>query len=96
MNEFILSPIKIGDLDSLIQNAVEKALKAQTPAPLPEPEKFAYSIKEAADYFRVCPVTFHQWKKKGLVKHVQHGRKLIIDLNGTMANLQKRKGVSHE
>mgnify|MGYP006292656053 CR=1 FL=1 len=49
--------------------------------------QYAYSIKEAADHFRVSTVTFQKWKNEGIVHYAQYGRKLIIDLEKTMKNL---------
>ena len=60
-----------------------------------EPQKkYAYSIQEGADEFHVSTVTFQAWKNKGLVKYIQQGRKLIIDLPGTMELLAKKKRVN--
>ncbi len=58
------------------------------------PQKlFAYSIKEAAEFFHVSPVTFQDRKNKGFVKFTQHGRKCIIDLPGTLELLNNKKRV---
>jgi hypothetical protein len=52
---------------------------------------YAYSIAEAAKYFHVSQVTFQMWKNSGFVKYTQHGRKLIIDLPGTLELLGTKK-----
>jgi hypothetical protein len=57
-----------------------------------EPQKqYAYSIRECSEYFHVSPVTFQMWKNSGFVKYTQHGRKLIIDLPGTLELLNNKK-----
>jgi hypothetical protein len=95
--EQVFFNVPLSKLEPIFKRWVKEALTESLKVALtPEPEKFAYSVKEAAEYFHICPVTFFQWKKKGLVKYTQYGRKFIIDLNGTMENLQKReKGLSH-
>ena len=68
------------------------ASKFQIPEKQAVPVKqFAYSIKEASLYFHVSTVTFQAWKNRGLVKYIQTGRKLIIDLTATMEGLSMKK-----
>jgi hypothetical protein len=54
-------------------------------------KQFAFSIKESADFFQCSPVTFQKWKNSGFVKYSQIGRKLIIDLPGTLELLGNKK-----
>lgn len=89
--EFILTTPE--NLRLEVENAVSRALANIQPRPEPkEPQKqFAYSIKEGADFFQCSPVTFQSWKNSGYVKYTQHGRKLIIDLPGTLELLDNKK-----
>ncbi len=76
-----------------VEAAVSRALANQAPqqqTKVPQKE-FAYSIKEGADFFQCSPVTFQSWKNSGFVKYTQHGRKLIIDLPGTLELLNTKK-----
>ena len=64
---------------------------AESIQPVEPQKKNAYSIKEGAEYFHVSTVTFQLWKNKGFVKYIQQGRKLIIDIPGTMELLACRR-----
>lgn len=70
---------------------IETLLAEFKKVPKIEVKQTAYSIREGADFFHVSPVTFMNWKRKGLVKYTQVGRKLIIDLPGTMELLSAKK-----
>ena len=80
------------ELVSVISSAIKSNLHLpQQSVNIESKKQFAYSIVEAANYFSCCPATFQSWKNKGYVKYVQHGRKLIIDLQGTIDLLNKKK-----
>lgn len=86
--------LSVGELIEIVK-AELTIIQNPTPIPKIEPQKqFAYSIKEAAEYFHISPVTCQSWKNKGYVKYRQQGRKLIIDLQGTLDLLgSKKKGT---
>jgi hypothetical protein len=76
-----------------VEAAVSRALANQQPRKetIEQQKQHAYSIKEGADFFKCSPVTFQRWKNEGYVKYVQHGRKLVIDLQGTLELLNTNK-----
>ena len=82
----------VGELVGAIVKEVIANQPIQTPIIKESQKQFAYSIREGADFFHICQPTFQRWKNEGFVKYTQHGRKLIIDLDGTMELLNSKKG----
>lgn len=83
--------LTVGELIGAIKAELSAITRPQQ-LPVSEPIKQnAYSIREGAEFFHVSPVTFQSWKNSGFVKYTQHGRKLIIDLPGTLELLNTKK-----
>jgi hypothetical protein len=94
MNENLLNK----PVSYLTTGELMTAIRTEVMANLPQPQQiqetqkqFAHSIKEASVFFYCSPVTFQRWKNEGFVKYTQHGRKLIIDLDGTMELLNSKR-----
>ena len=85
-NPFQLIESRLSKIENLLFE-----LKSEPKKELENSKQYAYSIREGAEFFHVSKVTFQVWKNKGLVSHTQIGRKLIIDLNGTLELLSVRK-----
>jgi hypothetical protein len=90
MDIILTSPQQLRELINECLN--NKPVEAQQLTTKPE-KQYAYSIREAANWFHVSTVTFQDWKNHGFVKCVQHGRKLIIDIPGTLELLSTKKGT---
>lgn len=81
----ITTPQQLREIITECLNIRPVEIKTEEPT-----KKYAYSIREGANEFHVSTVTFQDWKNRGLVKYIQQGRKLIIDLPGTMELLKNQ------
>lgn len=88
MTELILTTPE--QLRQIIRDCLNERTEPQLPE---EPQKkYAYSIREAAKELHVSTVTFQSWKNAGLVDYIQQGRKVIIDIPGTIELLANNRG----
>lgn len=77
MNDILLTPIRLCELEILIQNSVERALfennKKQTTTQ--SPEEFL-TIQQVSKLLGVSLVTLHKWKKEGKIKFHRFGSRI--------------------
>lgn len=77
MNDIILTPIRLCELEILIQNSVERALsennKKQTTTQ--SPDEFL-TIQQVSKLLDVSLVTLHKWKKQGKIKFYRFGSRI--------------------
>lgn len=82
MKDILFTPIRLNELETLIQNSVERAMKAQDFKQVeptePVGSKKLYSIKELANFLQVSTVTAQRYKNDGL-PCMQYGRKVCFD-----------------
>jgi predicted DNA-binding transcriptional regulator AlpA len=70
----LFSPIRLHQLELLIEKSVEKVFNKTTPTPLPTPpeEKFL-DQKQVAELLQISGVSVWQWEKKGLLQSYRIG-----------------------
>lgn len=77
MNDILLTPIRLCELEILIQNSVERALfennKKQTTTQ--SPEEFL-TIQQVSKLLGISLVTIHKWKKQGKIKFHRFGSRI--------------------
>ncbi|WP_040298607.1 helix-turn-helix domain-containing protein [Arcticibacter svalbardensis] len=74
MENLILSPISIANLELLIQRSVIAAIAQTQPAPTPTELPQTYTISELATYLKCTKQTIHAYKKRGIFPYYQTGR----------------------
>lgn len=101
MNDLVLSPILISELEILIDNAVTRAIKRQSPQPEPVTQGNDYiTRKQAAELLHCSLVSLHAWAKQGKIKLYHFAEKTYLNKSEVMAAMQpvnydlKKKGGS--
>lgn len=62
--DILLSPIKLGELEHLIDHSVEKAISRFQSTPQ-EPKEDYLTRQETADFLKIDLSTLYHWTKKG-------------------------------
>lgn len=77
MNNLLLSPIRLDELEILIQNSVEKAFKSQNPPELPDSDRW-FDLQELCNYLPDKPAkpTVYGWVASGLIPCHKGAKKL--------------------
>lgn len=99
MQDILFTPIRLNELETLIQNSVAKAFNEhqqsgnQTSEPTTE-RKTLHSIRELADFIGCSTVTAQKLKNSGKIPSRQAGRKVMFDTNEVLKAMEqgKRKG----
>ena len=79
MNELFLSPIKLNDLEILIQNSVKKALNESTQTTTGQPDtEQLLNVKEAAAFLNLTPYTLYGMVSRGEIPVNKKGKKLMF------------------
>lgn len=83
MTDILFTPIRLNELEMLIQNSVTKALKENqqngNQTTLPPERKTLHSIRELSEFIGCSTVTAHAYKKSGRIPCRQIGRKVMFD-----------------
>ncbi|GAA4824749.1 helix-turn-helix domain-containing protein [Algivirga pacifica] len=67
-----------GDLEQLLENAINKALNRARNEKLTQSDEELLSIREVADYLSVTEVTIHNWKRAGKLKYKKIGNRVFF------------------
>lgn len=83
MNDIILSPIKLDELQSLIQESVRVALSENQQSktknvPQSHADDLKLNIKQLAEYLHCSLPTIHKYKKDGVIPFYRLGRKVYF------------------
>ena len=79
MNELFLSPIKLNELEILIQNSVKKALNESTQTTTGQPDtEQLLNVKEAAAFLNLTPYTLYGLVSRGEIPVNKKGKKLMF------------------
>jgi excisionase family DNA binding protein len=88
MNEsFILSPIQLTELETILRNCVKSELEKISLAP-PQPEEELTTTEEATKILRVSKVTLSKWRKEGRIKFYRIGTRIRFKKSDLLAALQ--------
>ncbi len=81
MNDVLLTPIRLNELELLIQNSVERAMKACDPKQINthEPQSFIKGIHGLAKFLGISPARAQKLKNEGVFPFWQDGRTLLFD-----------------
>jgi excisionase family DNA binding protein len=81
MNDILFTPIRLNELETLIEHSVERALKAQTPKPDAEPEQNELlTIQQASELLHLTVPTIYTKSSKGELPGVyKQGKRLYFD-----------------
>lgn len=86
VNDLILSGIPISELEILIDNAVTRAIKRQSPPPAPAPQSNDYiTRKQAAELLHCSLVSLHAWAKQGKIKLYHLSGKTLLRKSEVLA-----------
>lgn len=96
MQNLILSPVPLSELEILIDNAVTRAIKRQQPK---EPEPDGYITRaEVCKLLHITLPTVHAWMKQGKLKAYHVGGQTLFKESEVMESVQpvnydlKKKG----
>jgi len=95
MTDILFTPLRLNELETLIQNSVTKALNEHqlsgnsNPDQTPE-HKTLYSIKDLADFIGCSTVTAQKIKNSGRIPFRQVGRKILFDTLDVSKALEHR------
>ena len=74
MSDLILSPIRLNELEALIEKSVRKAIVSHKQETL---EKL-FSITEAAEFLSLAPQTLYGFTSKRLIPFMKRGKRLYF------------------
>ena len=77
MEDIILSPIKLSDLEILIQNSVERAFKASQ-SKNETPQEDLMAVKEAASFLDITVSTLYIKTSRNEIPFMKKGKKLYF------------------
>lgn len=80
MNDVLLSPIRLNELETLIQNSVERALKAINPKP-GEPSNQTeqlFTIRQASDFLSLAVPTIYSKVSRGEIPFMKRSKRLYF------------------
>ena len=77
MNDVLLSPIRLKELEALILNSIEKALSNQSRIPEKEEGKFL-TVQQAADFLNLTPPTIYSKVSKGEIPFMKKSKRLYF------------------
>ena len=79
MNDLLFTPIRLSELELLIQNSVEKALKLHPVSQYPstQPEQLL-TIEEAAEFMRLSKATLYSKVSKGDLPFMKRSKRLYF------------------
>lgn len=85
------------ELEKLIEEATGRAFKTfKKESERDKPEKQFVTIKEAADLLRVSKQTIRNYISKGIIDSKKIGRKLLVNKQSIMKNLEKVKSIKYK
>lgn len=78
MNDVLLSPIRLSELETIIQNSVERALKAYQPKQVEKngDSERLLTVKEAACFLNLSVHTIYSKVSRGELPVMKQGKKL--------------------
>lgn len=76
MSDILFSPIRLSELELLIENSLRKILLTQDRKPSAQPDNLI-TRKEAADTLRVTLPTLHSYTLEGKIKGYRIGRRVL-------------------
>ena len=78
MNDVLLMPLKLSELERLIENSVSKAINSNQ-FKEPHKEKGIYLTKqEAAKLLKVSPGSIDNYRRRGQIQSYQIGRNVLF------------------
>lgn len=77
MNDVLLSPIRLKELEALISNSIEKALNKQNRFPEKEEGKFL-TVQQAADFLDLTPPTIYSKVSRGELPFMKRSKRLYF------------------
>ncbi|MFN3761268.1 MAG: helix-turn-helix domain-containing protein [Algoriphagus aquaeductus] len=99
MNDVLLTPIRLNELEQLIENSVERAMKAfgskQAEASTQSSEK-PLSISEAADFLNLSVPTLYSKVSRGQLPVMKRGKRLYFSLPELSDYLKAGRKKSNE
>ena len=99
MRDLLLSPIRLNELETLIQNSVERAMKAHKPSQneLGTQTEQLFTIKEAADFLNLAVSTIYSMVSRGELPFMKRSKRLYFSKIELMDYLKAgRKGTIAE
>ena len=80
MNDILLSPIRLNELEILIQNSVERALNAQQDkqANRSEHPEQLFTIQQAADFLSLAVPTIYSMVSRGELPYMKRSKRLYF------------------
>ncbi len=98
MNDVLLSPIRLNELETLIENSVSNALKKHQPPIISDQNqsehKMLHSIRELGYFIGCSSVTAQKLKNEGRIPFRQIGRKVLFDTAEVLKAKEQHKKKS--
>ena len=91
MNDIILSSINLSDLQGIISDSLQDALKKHT-ASLTVPVPQIVDGEAIEQKFSITRQTLARWRKQKRIPFIQQGGVIRYDLNKVIEALEKTKG----
>lgn len=93
MNDILFTPIRLNELELLIQNSVEKAIKAQSTkqqanSQLQKPEQFL-TVQEAAKFLNLTVPTIYSKVSKRELPCMKRGKRLYFSSTELMEYIKE-------
>jgi len=77
MNDILFTPIRLNQLELLIQNSVEKALKAIAPQTIENPDKLL-TIEAGGEFLHLTRASIYSKVSRGEIPHMKRGKRLYF------------------
>lgn len=79
MNDVLLTPLRLNELEILIQNSLRKVLAEEETHNHHAPEREEYlTFSETCKAFDCSSVSLHKWKREGKIKFYRMGGKIYF------------------
>jgi excisionase family DNA binding protein len=94
MNDVLFTPIRLNELEVLIQRSVEKALKGSTQTK--EPANDILTVREAAGFLNLAVPTLYGMVSKNQIPYMKRSKRLYFSRHDLTEYLKAGRKVSPE
>jgi excisionase family DNA binding protein len=95
MNDLLLTPIRLNELETLIENSVRKALilKAESN---PAPGNELLTIEQAADFLSLTKQTIYSMVSKGEIPYMKQKKRLYFSREDLISYVKKGRRKTND
>lgn len=90
MNDVLLSPLRLSELENLIEKSVLRGMAKTSPSPIAPPDELL-TPEETAQLLKVTKVTVWDWAKRGILQKHTIGNQVRYLRSEVLAAATKKR-----